>query len=92
MILICTRYSKWATGQKFNKGDEVEVGKVAIGNIITDKMAADMLKCDYAVKKDAKPRIETKKEAVEEEIESAKVSSETTTKQNKKTLKKDKRR
>lgn len=68
MILTCTRYSKWASGQEFNKDDEVAIGKIAIGNIITDKMAEDMLRCNYAVKKDAKPHIETKKEVAKEEV------------------------
>ena len=56
MILTCTRWSKWANGKEFNKGDDVEVGID-----VTDKMAEDMLRCDYAVVKNAKPKIETKK-------------------------------
>lgn len=64
MILTCSRYSKWASGQEFNKGDDVEVGVD-----ITDKMAEDMLRCDYADIKKVKPKIETKKtEKVEKKV------------------------
>lgn len=58
--------------KSFANGQDLEVGVD-----VPDKIAEDMLRCDYAIAKKGRPRIETKKEDIKDPKESKDFDIET---------------